>query len=149
MSDSDLFCTGAAVMQAGFQTTMTSGRCILFLFSGFVLDEPWKYVLGLFLSFSMGVTNEVLLFLRRWVSVKIEDKGKPWRILLCLIYGVHMILAYWMMLLVMTYETLIFFSIIFGLMVGNLVFQLVPVAIELKLSDANGSTPCCGGNNLK
>ena len=133
-------------MQPGFMTTMHSGNCIIFLFNGFVLDSPWKYMIGLALAFIFGVLNEVLLYFRRWVQAKTEDKHKAWKLAICIIYGLHMILAYWMMLLVMTYETLLFFAIVFGLMTGHLIFQFVPIPKAKKQSSIDGSTPCCGGN---
>ena len=142
------FCTGGRVMQGGFQTTLSSGSCIIFLFPGFILDTPAKYALGIALAFSFGVFNEVLLFLRRFVAAKIADKSPVWRLSLGLIYGVHMILAYWMMLLVMTYETLLFFAIVFGLIAGHIGFQFVPQGKNPATQPINGSTPCCGGSNI-
>ena len=147
MSNSSFCTTAGKVMMPGFQTTWENGNCILFLFQGFVLDEVWKYILGLILAFIFGFSNEVLLYLRRWITVMTADKHQAWKMLICLVYGIHMILAYWMMLLVMTYEILIFFSIVFGLMFGHLVFLFVPACGKSKnvKVHSEGSTPCCGG----
>ena len=133
------------MMQPGFQTTMQSGNCIIFLFSGFVLDEPWKYGVGILLAFMMGLSNELFLYFRRWVAAQIENKHKLWRIAICAIYGAHMTLAYWLMLLVMTYETLIFIAIVLGLAAGHLLFQFAPLP-KTDTHNIQGSTPCCGGS---
>jgi hypothetical protein len=168
MSD---FCTGTGrVMLPGFQETFSGGApCVLFLFVGWALDTPWKYALGVIGAFAMGVCNDALLFSRRWMTQKATTMSRAWMALPGLVYGVHMVLAYWMMLLVMTYEYVLFSALILGLVTGHLIFSIyLPLKFDSAAASASeytehaddkkilpfggsrpsGSTPCCGGAEI-
>lgn len=157
------FCTGTGkVMMPGFQDAFSSGPCVLFLFTGWVLDSPTKYTLAVLGTFAMGFCNELLSFLRRLLAQRLKSMPKHWQLLLALVYGVHMVLAYWMMLLVMTYEYVLFTALILGLVAGFTTFTVYLSdrvfgdtscannnnKADLEAFDKGthlGSTPCCGG----
>ena len=154
MSEVDTFCDGTGrVMLPGFQTSFSYGQCILFLFPGFVLNTAGLYALGLLLSFCMGFSNEVFLYARKYLTCFLEGKPKFWRLSLGFLYALHMVLAYWIMLLVMTYEALIFVALILGLGVSHAVFLYIPspknnVKRSMDEKLIAGTSPCCGGIDL-
>jgi solute carrier family 31 (copper transporter), member 1 len=150
------FCTGTGrVMLPGFQNAASGGPCILFLFVGWAVDSPFKYVIALFASFFMGFSNEGFSLLRRRMSIWFHDKTEFLKILTSFVYGVQMTIAYWMMLLVMTYEIGVFLCLIFGLFVGNFVFSLKVLQGTTSKTEKSepellgGTTPCCQGNESK
>jgi hypothetical protein len=157
MNQTSLFCTGnGRVMLPGFQVTAYGGPCILFLFGGVNMNTPVLYFLGIFFSILMGVFNEALSFLRNRISFWIKDKSDFFKIIITILYGIQMINAYWMMLLVMTYELLIFIALIVGLMLGNFIFSLkiLKSTSQKEYETINeglngGTTPCCDGNQTK
>jgi len=143
------FCTGTGrVMLPGFQTATAGNACVLFLFSGWGLDTPTKYGIAVFGTFLMGFFNEVLLWSRKYLAHRLRGKPKAYRSLLSFVYGVQMVLAYWMMLLVMTYEAVIFSALVIGLATGHLVFNIWIYKHEEdneKKPLLGSGTPCCGG----
>jgi len=150
-------------MMPGFQDAFSGGPCILFLFAGWNLDTPLKYSAAVLGTFAMGFSNELLLFIRRQLTRRLAHKPLVIRSTLALLYGLHMVLAYWMMLLVMTYEYVIFTALILGLVAGHGVFsiwlsakdsifgyELAPAGTEPthpldSVKIQAGGTPCCGG----
>ena len=68
-----------------------------------------------------------------------------------LLYGVQMTNAYFLMLIVMLYETNLFIAILLGLMFGMLCAKQIERSIKTK-SDietmplVTGNAPCCNGN---
>ena len=147
----DTFCDGTGrVMLPGFQTTYSNGQCILFIFPGFVLNTVGLYIFGLLLSFCMGFANEVFLYARKYLTCILEDKPKYWKVSIGILYSCHMVLAYWIMLLVMTYEIWIFIALVLGLGVSHSIFLYVPLPKNKKKKELliSGSSPCCGGSEI-
>jgi copper transporter 1 len=152
------FCAGMGrVMGPGFWLS-PGGACVLFLFSSWTLDTAAKYALGLVGAFLMGSSNEGLSWLRRRLVNKFA--GTSARGLLSLVYGVQMMLAYFMMLLVMTYEGGMVLCVISGLAFGHFVFSVLlapskkaagaPGAASKGGDESGGSnSPCCGGNEFE
>ena len=152
------FCAGMGrVMGPGFWFSPGSA-CVLFLFSGWSLDSAAKYGVGLVGAFLLGTSNEGLSWVRRRLSQKLA--GKAARGLLSLVYAVQMMLAYSMMLLVMTYEGGLVIGIITGLAFGHFVFSVllgpagkaaVAGVLAAKETEESGghNSPCCGGAELE
>jgi hypothetical protein len=134
------------------------------------LDTPWKYFLGACGVFTLGVCNELLagyrrqrekLLIRRYQRARVEDD-------LCrsLLFGFQMAIAYLLMLVAMLYESILFMTLIFGLMVGHFISLRVSASSSTPMStgateplcdekpseqsylnlSVTGRTPCCGGS---
>eukprot|EP01080_Neovahlkampfia_damariscottae_P004861 gene4861-8455_t len=147
------FCTGnGRVMMPGFQFAANGGPCILFLFSGWNVNTAVKYAMVMVACFVMGLSNEGLSLLRRRCSIWFNGKSELLKSVPALIYAVQMMIAYSMMLLIMTYEIGVFMCLILGLAFGNFLFSLKflqPKPSKDEKSKAilpGGTTPCCTGN---
>jgi Ctr copper transporter family len=176
------FCSGGGtVMQNGFSSSFSNGFCVVWLFEGFVLDSAGKYIGALILTFLLAFANETIRFFR---ARALQEKAPFTSLttvspatkdgLLALGYACQMLVAYWIMLLVMTYEVLIFVAILTGLLAGYLSFNRFDnrrkrdlesscecaetAVVATKVLDSNGNgkaasstvpvnagTPCCGG----
>ena len=151
------FCKGPGrVMLPGFQASFSpsdhpsvrapphgKGSCIMFLFPGYVIDTPGEYAAAIIITFLMGWFNGFLTYARVHLVNKHAGRLKGWqiRILVSLLYGAQMVNAYWMMLLVMLYESLIFTALISGLTVGYFMFYIGPQEKKDRLVVQNA--PCC------
>ncbi|CAF3426027.1 unnamed protein product [Rotaria socialis] len=145
-----------SVMQNGFQFATGEGRCITFLFYGWNVDSHAKYAASIIGVFCMSVLNAGLGYIRHLINDHYENNPYTLshHISLAVVYGVQMVLAYWLMLLVMTYESGIFMSLIFGLIIGYFVFgyirarnllaskTLMPTSYSAYDNQFN-NTPCC------
>ncbi|CAE7654438.1 unnamed protein product [Symbiodinium sp. CCMP2592] len=116
------FCTGSgSVMMSGFQLGFGSNEpCILFLFPGWVMNNPWKYSAGCVGAFLIPVAIVALQSARDLVVEKAAAKGRTsdsdtlCEFLAAVLFGLQMFLAYTVMLLTMTYEAIIFCCIVSG-----------------------------------
>ena len=111
------------------------------LLSGWGLDSAVKYGFAVVGTFLMGMSNELLarsrVKLAQYLSAPrpgasccappgpalIETYPVPCRMALGALHGAQMVLAYWMMLLVMLYETCIFSALVIGLATGYGLFS--------------------------
>ena len=144
--------------------------CILFLFRNSVVDSSVKYGFAVVGVFMLGVLNEFFALLRRFCINYFEGgngngsfRAGPSGVL-ALLYAVQMVNAYFLMLLVMTFDNIIFSFAIFGLMFGHFVALSLrddersgsagpddePKLLLLKretaeLADHRNGSPCCGG----
>ncbi|EDQ90677.1 uncharacterized protein MONBRDRAFT_36548 [Monosiga brevicollis MX1] len=156
------FCSGSGmVMNDGFGRAPSF--CPIFLFHNVVIDTAGKYAIALIGTFCMGLFNELF----RWYRNRLEAQESTRPILqdLCvaLSYGIHMLNAYFLMLLVMLYESLFFVMIILGLATGSFVVRQLqrhvrkvgayqdldgrkPSALTPIVQTPSGTSPCCGGN---
>jgi len=152
--DGDAFCTGTGrVMNSGFTGAYGGNSCVLFLFQGWAADTPVKYAFFILLTFCMAFGVEALTFGRRMFLAFLDDRDMTQhmrlvcKLPLAVLYGLHMLLAYWLMLLVMLYEYFFLTAIILGLSVGYLVFQiLLPFVFRDRVTADPGhgsNTPCC------
>ena len=148
MATSDSFCTGGGrVMLPGFQRT-EGGPCVLYLFQGAVVNTRGKYVVAVLATIAMGVCMELIRQFRSNVRTKMTKTRSPPLLIdsvSALLFGAQMIIAYWMMLVAMLYESGLFVSLIVGLAVGHM--------LSLTLQRRQGTSeetqplyasPCCG-----
>lgn len=146
-------------MQKGFQVAHGEGvMCLLFLFENWTINTETKYILSILVTFFMGMLNELFVVSRKYVAEKTSTSSLLIKSLNSLLYGAQMVNAYWLMLLVMTYEALVFTAIILGLTVGHFLFGVIlgsRIASSRKdeqgtalLGTAVTGTPCCGGSNI-
>ncbi|CAF1491856.1 unnamed protein product [Adineta steineri] len=147
------------VMQNGFQVANGKDGCILFLFQGWNVDTHVKYAFMLIGVICMGLLNGALAYVRHCLVNNSKHTSSLFihQIYLSLLYAIQIILAYWMMLLVMTYETGIFISLICGLVLGHFVFGYIeaknrsstnihPETTNTTFQNQFNSTPCCQTN---
>ncbi len=100
----------------------------------------------------MGLSNEAFSFLRkRATALAARKKNKFFLALPAAFYALHMVLAYFVMLLVMTYEAILFTALIFGLFSGYFLFSLPTFATEGEGAsyESLGASPCCGGAQVQ
>lgn len=160
------FCRGdGSVMNDGFASHI-SEYCLIFLFEDFVLDQPWKYGIAVIGIVLMGIANQLLSSFRSRLNDRQWDTSRlmadrPWLqdALNASLFGVQMVLAYWLMLLVMLYDTLIFSAVIVGLTLGQFISlqsdrsrpinqrtpkpSLFSVTSNASLISVTSGTPCC------
>jgi Ctr copper transporter family len=131
--EANAFCQGSGfVMLNGFQLSFNS-QCILWLFKDAVVDTSGKYAAAIIGTYLLAVAFEIIRFGRvRFAKGQYpfesfkekpnDDVGRLLRIdaLNAFSYMVQVMIAYWIMLLVMLYEAMIFISIILGLGTGYL-----------------------------
>lgn len=127
-------------MMNGFQASFDS-YCIVYLFEGVAVNTSLKYGFAVFGTFLLALVVELLGHLRKRLATShfLHDRRVLRALIIPAIYGVNMVGAYWLMLLVMTYEALIFTAIILGLVFGHIlvVYNTSPKNIEAS------NTPCC------
>eukprot|EP00053_Salpingoeca_punica_P005433 m.54290 g.54290 ORF g.54290 m.54290 type:complete len:159 (-) comp13238_c0_seq1:455-931(-) len=149
MSDDSAFCTGPGyVMLDGFQSTQNN-YCLLFLFKGAVMDTSTKYAFALIGTILLGLAIEPIRLLRGWVMQhkRLEARVGRWPMDLLegLLFGLQMMVAYWLMLLAMLYEYGIFICILVGLAAGRV------ISCRIERSQGGKATqscsPCCGEAN--
>lgn len=156
----DDFCSGSGmVMMNGYQTSV-GGMCILYLFKGASVDTATKYAFAIIGTFLLAFTVEGLTMLRKLIDARfLKDSHAIQSFVLAILYGVQMVAAYWLMLLVMTYEAGLFTAIIVGLVAGNFFFRLLGARLHKKFNvevighpqgygSISASTPCCAGSAI-
>ncbi|EEY61778.1 uncharacterized protein PITG_13718 [Phytophthora infestans T30-4] len=130
--DSD-FCSGqGSVMFNGFQTSI-HGSCVMLLFQPWVLNSGVKYAFGFIGCFLIALLNESLVKGREMVRQRLlaARKLRPHdklhkmqcKATLAVLYMIQMTIAYFAMLVVMTYETGLFVALIVGFGAGFLLFK--------------------------
>lgn len=152
-SSSGAFCEGPGrVMLSGFALGADGGFCIKYLFEDAVVDTRTKYVFAVLGTFAMAMVVELLRLLRTRVGSR--HVGFARRLsdgaldgVVVLLYAVQMCAAYWLMLLVMLYEYVIFIAIVLGLATGMLVSRRLDRRCfpHAAAAPAAGGTPCCDG----
>lgn len=127
------FCSGeGSVMFNGFQSTI-NGSCVKLLFQPWVLNSAVKYAFGFIGCFLVALFNEYLARARETVRQRLlmARKQRPLdklhrmqcKALLAGLYMVQMAIAYFAMLVVMTYETGLFIALLLGFGAGFLLFK--------------------------
>mmetsp|Transcript_17459 Transcript_17459/g.35133 ORF Transcript_17459/g.35133 Transcript_17459/m.35133 type:complete len:185 (+) Transcript_17459:117-671(+) len=126
------FCNGMMAMSMfmdGFHRSLGDGKgtatpdCLIYLVSGWVLDDKDKFKGALVFSFLLAILMEVFSAVRGAASHWIQ-KNRPLARFVCLtlIYTLQAILGYLLMFLAMTYSIEILLATVAGLCVGNLAF---------------------------
>ncbi|KAF1784660.1 Ctr copper transporter [Phytophthora cactorum] len=132
-STSSDFCSGqGSVMFNGFQTSI-HGSCVMLLFQPWVLNSGIKYAFGFIGCFLIALLNESLVKGREVVRQRllVARKLRPHdkfhkmqcKATLAVLYMIQMTIAYFAMLVVMTYETGLFVALIAGFGAGFLLFK--------------------------
>ncbi|CAF4072245.1 unnamed protein product [Rotaria sordida] len=144
-------------MQNGFQFATGKSNCIVFLFRDWNVNTQVKYTFMIIGIFCMGLLNGALVYIRHRINDSYRENSSLLlhQTYLALIYGIQVVLAYWLMLLVMTYESGIFISIVFGLVIGYFIFGYIQAKNHplnaSRITSASNSTynsefsvsPCC------
>jgi len=143
------------VMQNGFQIADGKEACIVFLFQGWNVDSQVKYAFMLIGVLLMGVLHGALAYVRHLLldNSRLRSSLLMHQLCLSFVYGIQMVLAYWMMLLVMTYETGTFIALIFGLVIGYFIFGFIEAKTRISMKGVSpsdspfekqfNSTACC------
>ncbi|CAI5736809.1 unnamed protein product [Hyaloperonospora brassicae] len=127
------FCSGqGSVMFNGFQLSM-NGSCVMLLFQPWVLNSGGKYAIGFIACFLIALLNETLVKGREMVRQRLlaARKLRPsdklhkmqCKLLLAVLYMIQMTVAYFAMLVVMTYETGLFLALIAGFGTGFVLYK--------------------------
>ncbi|KAE8989617.1 hypothetical protein PF005_g19874 [Phytophthora fragariae] len=138
-SASSDFCTGqGSVMFNGFQTSI-NGSCVMLIFQPWVLNTAVKYAFGFIGCFLLAVTNELLVKSREVARQKLLKARKlrptdqchklQCKLILAVLYVIQMTVAYFAMLVVMTYETGLFVALLAGFGAGFMLFKSVDLDI--------------------
>lgn len=171
------FCnTPGKVMQPGFAVSPNMDVCVLFLFQDWVVDSAWAYLFAVFGCFAIAFCSEMLVFVRKFYAARVFGGPLPHQLPLGVFYGLQMLIAYFLMLLVMTYDILFFTAIVLGLAIGHTVFAIVlprhvnincapPVPVSVihdvlpiksiggpsyqSTYQASGHSPCCANTDAQ
>ncbi|CAI5743249.1 unnamed protein product [Peronospora destructor] len=139
------FCTGqGSVMFNGFQTSI-HGSCVMLLFKPWVLNSGVKYAFGFIGCFLIALLNEALVKGREVVRQRLlaARKLRPYdklhkmqcQLTLAVLFMIQMTIAYFAMLVVMTYETGLFLALIAGFGAGFLLLK----NLDQDISEERGS----------
>lgn len=125
MSDGE-FCQGMpmAMFIDGFHRSIPrhdKQRCLIYLVSGWVLDDQDKFKGAIVYSFLLAILMESLSAMRGAVSHYVRSPV-PRFICLTLIYALQALLGYLLMFLAMMFSGEILLAAVVGLCVGNLAF---------------------------
>lgn len=150
----DGFCKGAGtVMMNGFQASK-GGYCILFLFKGGNVDTETKYAFALLGTMCLGIVTELFRSARALVAQRriygtANLSTLTLDLLQCFLFAVQMMVAYWLMLLVMLYEYVIFIFILLGLAIGHYLALRIHRKYLPPAADGYASgSPCCADGGL-
>ncbi|OWZ06116.1 Alpha kinase, partial [Phytophthora megakarya] len=139
------FCSGqGSVMFNGFQSSV-HGSCVMLLFQPWVLNSGVKYAFGFIGCFLIALLNESLVKGREVVRQRLLTARKlrphdkfhkmQCKATLAVLYMIQMTIAYFAMLVVMTYETGLFVALIIGFGAGFLLFK----NLEQDITEERGS----------
>jgi len=122
-----------------------SGGCFILLFSPWVLDSRLKFGIGCVGTMLAAIAVEWLVSLRREVLSRDSYKvwlGQAYPLAWGLVYTAQVTLGYLLMLIAMTYSSILFLMVVLGLGLGHMLFNWrAPVA---ETSDA-----CCVGQTVR
>ena len=150
-TDDQPFCTGPGwAMLSGFQTTV-HGDCLVYLFPEAVMNTGVRFAMAVVFTVVLASTNEFLRCFRALLASRMLWPGKLdgcLDLVVSALYMVQMMVAYWLMLLVMLYEYVLFIAILLGLGIG----QYATRKLEKRFIGpggygslaTGGSSPCCG-----
>jgi copper transporter 1 len=135
--------------------------CINFLFKTWTMDNEAKFAFGCIGAFAMAVLIEFLGWLRRFTflyfaspkpgtkdrqplqpgtkdrqPLQPPDNRKRRQLVLIALFGLQVLLGYWLMLLAMTYQVELFICVVAGLVVGHFLFNM-------KNPPETSADPCC------
>ena len=140
-STEDEFCFGGTSMfMDGFQWCLAGGQpCVILFTERFKLDSKLKFIFGCLAVFLLGACVEGIVVTRKKVVGQDRRRiGKSKKALASVLFGTNLTVAYLIMLVAMTYSIELFFSVIFGLVVGHLVWKN-----EKDAALYESPEPCC------
>jgi Na+/H+-translocating membrane pyrophosphatase len=156
--------TTSTSITTGFRVAWGNNPCVMYLFPQWTLDTQGKYIAACFGTFFMAVVMQLLVKVRAAYKHRINQtefaqaSAMKLKLIETFFFGVQMVLAYFIMLIVMTYESLLFTCIILGLVTGHLITSLTDTTVQdMKDDDVENqysnmpSTPmqsttqCCSG----
>eukprot|EP00929_Paragymnodinium_shiwhaense_P112094 TRINITY_DN80352_c0_g1_i1.p1 TRINITY_DN80352_c0_g1~~TRINITY_DN80352_c0_g1_i1.p1 ORF type:complete len:641 (-),score=132.60 TRINITY_DN80352_c0_g1_i1:405-2327(-) len=127
-----------SMYMGGFTSLAAPNKaCIVLFFNSWVLDTPFKFVIGCFGVGIMGVFTQALIRARAVLHKKCKGRGK---IPDSVMFGLNVMMGWAMMLVAMTYSVELFLSATLGLMIGN---YFLAQASETKIL----GSPCCNAVN--
>merc|ERR1712194_845018 len=143
---------GTSMYMNGFQ--WEGLYCVIYLFPSWVLNTPWKLVIACFGTILGGIAVEGVITARRMIlqSKKFKLQNANTKLFISMIlYGAQLTMGYLIMLVVMTYSGPLFISVIIGLMIGHVLFQVISIPTTTAKKGKNrdtsivieGATPCC------
>ena len=135
----DMLMSGfASLLYDGLSDSAETNNCVMLFHERFVLDEPWKFFLGLLFTVVFGIFTEFWVSQRRKLSVDLRRRrGK---MIKAAMYAFNMVVGYLIMLIAMTYSLELFLAVIVGLGIGHVTFNTdAPVGDSV--------TACCAGRN--
>jgi len=116
------FCySGTTMYMEGFQWIQSS-TCVILLFPSWVLNTAWKYVLAVIGTTLLAIGLEKFIQQRRKAMACMEV-GNRRLLASAAFYGVQLTIGYALMLIIMIYSGILFFSVILGLVVGHILFN--------------------------
>lgn len=118
----DPFCySGTTMYMEGFQWTQST-TCVIYLFPEWVLNTQWKYILSVIGTVVLAVFLEKFIQQRRKAMASM-DYGTKRLLASAAFYGVQLTIGYILMLVVMIYSVVLFLAVIFGLVLGHILFN--------------------------
>lgn len=125
------FCKSSTVMQNGFTSAFKSGGiCTQWLFQDAVLSTHGRYAGAVIGTILLAFAGEALRYCR---ALALSDRypfHKTSKLpsvardgLMALTYGLQMLISYWLMMITMTYDILLFVAVLFGVTAGYFVFN--------------------------
>lgn len=130
----------------GFNGLGPNVPCLIFLFQSWILDTPTKYAFGSIGAFLIGIAIETLVYFRRQLKLTklthlapSSRKRKVCAFMLILLYGIQLVLAYFAMLLAMSFAIVIFTMVMLGLTTGHFIFNFE--------TPPGNNEACCAAND--
>ena len=140
--------TAISMFMQGFQTTHhNGGPCLVYLFPWLALTNWARFLLACLGTVAMGVCSAALGWFARVAQQRMPKKraagASPWprfksEALLTAVYALRIALAYFLMLLAMTYQLELFIMVVAGLTLGHYVF-----AVRTDEEEEENVDPCC------
>mmetsp|Transcript_38964 Transcript_38964/g.44556 ORF Transcript_38964/g.44556 Transcript_38964/m.44556 type:complete len:148 (-) Transcript_38964:69-512(-) len=122
----------------------------IFLFQDFESTNTAGYILGLIITFLVAVGMEALSFIIFLFKAKAKRNGHVGLSMTTLIvtglYFLQLVIAFALMLLVMTFNAIIFLTVIAGILTGYAIFGFMKLNLQAKLGESGYSTvaeKCC------
>lgn len=135
----------------GFRTTASfangKGPCVVLLFESWTLRTPIEFCIGCLFSACLGLAMQAMANVlrrmeRHYAAKLVLERGAKERLLVGVLYFVQMSLAYACMLIAMTYQVELFFSVCAGLTAGHVIFAIQPNSSALG-QNLPRHEPCC------
>ena len=111
----------------------------VFLFKQFETASVGTYTIGLIITFLLAVLLEAISYALLWVKVGMRNVSiskVTGNILMVLLYFVQLLLAFALMLLVMTFNGLIFFAVVLGIVAGYAIFGFMKLNLQATIGDS-------------